>query len=279
MHRYRPTSLSRHRPSARQYDGATTTTTTVVRDRAAVQAEFEEFAEGRDEGLRAKLIEGHIGLAAHLARRFTHRGEQYDDLVQVASVGLIKSVDRFDPARGVDFVAYATKTIVGELKRHFRDKAWAVRAPRRVQELYLNLGHAEVALAQELQRTPTVPELVAETGASEKDVVEALGAGQAYRSTSLEDVCPEDESVPPCLGEEDERFASAELRVVLSPHLDTLDERDRAILRLRFAEGLTQSEIAECLGLSQMHVSRLLARSLVVLRAGCEGAFSEDVPA
>ena len=125
--------------------------------RAALREKFEEFAETRDEGLRGELVEAHLGLAEHLARRFTHRGEPFEDLVQVSSLGLIKSVDRFDPHRGVEFSAFATKTIVGELKRHFRDKGWAIRAPRRIQELYLDLGHAVSALSQDLQRAPDHP--------------------------------------------------------------------------------------------------------------------------
>ncbi|HZU79296.1 MAG TPA: SigB/SigF/SigG family RNA polymerase sigma factor, partial [Acidimicrobiales bacterium] len=208
----------------------------------------------------------HIGLAEHLARRFTHRGEPYDDLVQVSSLGLIKAVDRFDPERGVEFTTYATKTILGELKRHFRDKGWAIRAPRRVQELYLHLGQAISQLSQELGRSPTIKELALETGASEDDVIEALEAGQAYRSASLDSAGPDEEGLGARLGVEDERFGDAEWRAVLMPHLDNLAERDREILRLRFVDGLTQSEIASRIGISQMHVSRLLTRSLNALR-------------
>ncbi len=243
-----------------------------VRDRDELRAMFVRFSESRDEHLRASLIEAHIGLAEHLARRFTHRGEPYDDLVQVSSLGLIKAVDRFDPERGVEFTTYATKTILGELKRHFRDKGWAIRAPRRVQELYLHLGQAIGQLSQELGRSPTIRELALETGASEDDVIEALEAGQAYRSASLDSAGPDEEGLGSRLGVEDERFGDAEWRAVLGPHIELLTERDREILRLRFVDGLTQSEIASRIGISQMHVSRLLTRSLATLRHACAGA-------
>jgi RNA polymerase sigma-B factor len=248
-----------------------------VRDRDELRAMFFEFAQGRDPSLRASLIEAHIGLAEHLARRFTHRGEPYDDLVQVSSLGLIKAVDRFDPDRGVEFTTYATKTILGELKRHFRDKGWAIRAPRRIQELYLHLGQAIGQLSQELGRSPTIKELARETGASEDDVIEALEAGQAYRSASLDSAGPDEESLGARLGVDDERFGDAEWRAVLLPHLETLAERDREILRLRFSYGLTQSEIAARIGISQMHVSRLLSRSLNALRHACAPAVDGTV--
>jgi RNA polymerase sigma-B factor len=248
-----------------------------VVDRNELRALFVEFALERSEDTRTRLIEAHRPLAEHLARRFTHRGEPYDDLVQVSSLGLIKAVDRFDPGRGVEFTTFATKTVVGELKRHFRDKGWAVRAPRRVQELYLHLGHAIAHLSQELRRSPTVKELAEETHASEDDVIEALEAGQAYRLASLDSAGPDEEGIGARLGTEDNRFDGAEWRAVLGPHLDTMTRRDREILRLRFVEGLTQSEIAARVGISQMHVSRLLTRSLATLREACAGAVEEAV--
>jgi RNA polymerase sigma-B factor len=238
--------------------------------RDELRGKFCEFASSRDEDLRAELVEAHLGLAEHLARRFTHRGEPYDDLVQVSSLGLIKAVDRFDPERGVEFSTYATKTILGELKRHFRDKGWAIRAPRRIQELYLNLGQALGSLAQELGRSPTINELALETNASEDDVIEALEAGQAYRSASLEGGgSADDDGLSARLGVEDKAFDGAEWRAVLMPHLETLPERDRVIVRHRFIDGLTQTEIASRVGISQMHVSRLLARTLAMLRDAC----------
>jgi RNA polymerase sigma-B factor len=217
---------------------------------------------------REQLITSNLGLAQQLARRFLHRGEPLEDLVQVASVALVKSVDRFDPGRGVDFPAFATRTIIGELKRHFRDKGWAVRASRRVQELYLELGHATSALVQQLGRSPTVAELAEATGASEEAVLEAIEAGQGYRAASIDATESEDDPLAARLGSHDINYDSVEDRVVLGPALATLPDREQSILRMRFVDGLTQSEIAVAVGVSQMHVSRLLSSSLEKLREG-----------
>lgn len=238
---------------------------------------FKAFAESRDPTLRGELIETHLGLAEYLARRFSNRGEPLDDLVQVASLGLLKAVDRFDPAREVEFSTYATHTIVGELKRHFRDKGWAVRAPRRMQELYLRLGKTIETLSHEIGRSPTIAELAANAQVSEEEVLEALEAGQAYRFTSLDAPRPGDDdsgSIGSHLGQEDTGLIDAERRAELSPLLEMLSPREQTILQLRFFSGLTQSEIAAQLGISQMHVSRLLARSLAQLRA----AATPDTP-
>jgi RNA polymerase sigma-B factor len=215
---------------------------------------------------REEMITRNLGLAHQLARRFLHRGEPLDDLVQVASVALVKSVDRFDPGRGVDFAAFATRTIIGELKRHFRDKGWAVRASRRVQELYLELGHATSTLVQELGRSPTVTELARTTGASEEAVIEAIEAGQGYRAASIDASENEDDPLSARLGEVDVHFDSVEDRALLGPALAALPVREQSILRMRFIDGLTQSEIAVEIGVSQMHVSRLLSASLEKLR-------------
>jgi RNA polymerase sigma-B factor len=241
--------------------------------RAELRRKFAEFATSRDPALRDELIEAHLGLAEYLARRFANRGEPLDDLVQVASVGLLKAVDRFDPERAVEFSTYATHTIVGELKRHFRDKGWAVRAPRRMQELYLRLGKIVSSLSQNLGRSPTIQELAAEAQVSEEEVLEALEAGQAYRFASLDAPSPGDEdgdSMATHLGAEDAGLDDAERRATLSPLIARLPDREQRILHLRFFEGLTQSEIAARLGISQMHVSRLLARSLAQLRSAAE---------
>ncbi len=232
----------------------------------STRSRFVAFAATRDPELRDQLVTEHLGLAHQLARRFANRGESYDDLVQVASVALIKSVDRFDPDRGVEFSTFATRTIIGELKRHFRDKGWAVRAPRRIQELYLELGHAVGALSQELGRSPTVAELAATTGASEEAVLEALEAGQGYRTSSIDVTHPQHDAMAARLGVEDARLSSVDDRSVLAPALAKLPAREQVILRLRFVDGLTQSEIAKRIGVSQMHVSRLLATSLARLR-------------
>jgi RNA polymerase sigma-B factor len=221
-----------------------------------------------DPEARDELITSHLGLAQQLARRFLHRGESLEDLVQVASVALVKSVDRFDPDRGVDFPAFATRTIIGELKRHFRDKGWAVRASRRVQELYLELGHATSSLVQQLGRSPTVAELAEATGASEEAVLEAIEAGQGYRAASIDATESEDDPLAARLGSSDSNYDSVEDRVVLGPALETLPAREQSILRMRFVDGLTQSEIAVAVGVSQMHVSRLLSSSLEKLREG-----------
>ena len=221
-----------------------------------------------DPTVREELITSNLGLAHQLARRFLHRGEPLDDLVQVASVALVKSVDRFDPDRGVDFAAFATRTIIGELKRHFRDKGWAVRASRRVQELYLELGHATNTLVQQLGRNPTVAELAEATGASEEAVIEAIEAGQGYRASSIDATESEDDPLSARLGEHDGNYDAVDDRVVLGPALATLPAREQSILRMRFVDGLTQSEIAVVVGVSQMHVSRLLSSSLQKLREG-----------
>jgi RNA polymerase sigma-B factor len=220
--------------------------------------------------LRDQLVGAHMGLAAYLARRFANRGQSLDDLTQVASLGLLKAVDRFDPGRGVEFSTYATTTIVGELKRHLRDKGWAVRAPRRMQELYLTLNQVVDTLGQELGRSPSIAELAAEVQASEEDVLEALEAGQAYRFASLDAPRTDDGSSEPLrerIGQEDTELVRAEERATLDPLLASLPRRQRQIVQLRFFEGLTQSEIAHRLGVSQMQVSRLLTRSVAQLRS------------
>jgi RNA polymerase sigma-B factor len=241
-------------------------------ERDDLRRKFREYADSKDPALREELVTAHIGLAEYLARRFTNRGEPLDDLVQVASLGLLKAVDRFDPERGLEFSTYATPTIVGELKRHFRDKGWAVRVPRRVQELHLRLGSVVSVLSQELGRSPTIGEIAQAASVSEEDVLEAIEAGHAYRFTSLDAPSGSDEegSLATQLGEEDQALVDSEHRVALSPLIARFPPRERTILHLRFFEGLTQSEIAARLGISQMHVSRLLARSLAQLRASAE---------
>lgn len=239
-------------------------------ERALLRQKFADYATTREPALRDELITAHIGLAEYLARRFANRGEPLDDLIQVASVGLLKAVDRFDPDRGLEFSTYATPTIVGELKRHFRDKGWAVRVPRRVQELHLRLAKVVNTLGQELGRSPTIEEIARYAEVSEEEVLEAIEAGHAYRFASLDAPAggSDDEggTLSSQLGDEDPAMEDIEHRVALSPLLATLPPRERTILHLRFFEGMTQSEIAGRLGISQMHVSRLLARSLAQLR-------------
>ena len=187
-------------------------------------------------------------------------------------MALIKSVDRFDPDRGFEFVTFATKTIMGELKRHFRDRGWAVRAPRRLQELYLELGQTINTLSQELGRSPTVAELAVRMGVTEESVLETIEAGQGYRASSIDAPGDEQEPLSARLGSKDATLDAIADRTVLAEALSTLPAREQLIVRLRFFDGLTQSEIARAVGLSQMHVSRLLSSSLERLRY----AFAEE---
>jgi RNA polymerase sigma-B factor len=220
---------------------------------------------------RDGLVALHMPLVEHLARRFRNRGEPYDDLVQVATIGLIKAIDRFDSDRGVEFSTYATPTILGEIKRYFRDKGWAIRVPRRLQELRLSLTAATAELTQELGRAPTVAELSERLGLSPDLVIEGLESANAYNTLSL-DAPDQNEAdattVLDGLGGEDEALESVEYRESLKPLLAQLDTREKRILTLRFFRGMTQSQIADEIGISQMHVSRLLARTLTELRAG-----------
>jgi RNA polymerase sigma-B factor len=242
-----------------------------VPDRDHVKDLFRRYRETRDAEVRQELIESHLGLVEYLARRFVGRGEPFDDLVQVATIGLIKAVDRFDPGREVEFSTYATPTIVGELKRHFRDKGWALRVPRRLQELSLQLGEITAQLSQQLGRSPTVAEMAKAAGATEDEVLECLESAQAYTLTSLDaPVGEESLSLGEQIGAEDETLDLVEYRTSLLPLLKDLPPREMAMLYLRFFKGLTQSEIAERLGISQMHVSRLLTRTLAELRESLE---------
>ncbi|NLU72009.1 RNA polymerase sigma factor SigF [Streptomyces sp. HNM0575] len=218
--------------------------------------------------LRNHLVRMHLPLVEHLARRFRNRGEPLDDLTQVATIGLIKSVDRFDPERGVEFSTYATPTVVGEIKRHFRDKGWAVRVPRRLQELRLSLTSATAELSQLHGRAPTVHELAQRLSISEEEVLEGLESANAYSTLSLDVPDTDDESpaVADTLGAEDDALEGVEYRESLKPLLEELPPREKKILLLRFFGNMTQSQIAQEVGISQMHVSRLLARTLAQLR-------------
>jgi len=240
-----------------------------VPDRAEVRELLGTYHRTGDPAVRDRLVEMHLGLAEYLARRFDRRGEPVEDLVQVASLALINAVDRFDPDRGLEFTTFAVPTIVGELKRHFRDKGWALRVPRRLQELHLRLVTTVAELTHELGRSPSIPEIAERAQASPDEVIEAIEAGRAYRSASLDAPAPGDDVTVPAawrIGETDDRLAGVEERNELAGLLAELPERERAILVLRFYDGLTQSEIAERIGISQMHVSRLLTRTLERLR-------------
>jgi RNA polymerase sigma-B factor len=235
---------------------------------------FAELRQTGDPGKREELARLHLPLVEYLAKRFKDRGEPLDDLIQVGSVGLLKAIDRFDLGRGVEFSTYATPTIVGELKRYFRDKGWAVRVPRRLQELSLRLNKLVAQLTQDLGRAPTVPELAKAAGVSEDEVLEALESGQAYSTTSLDAPSGDDDDAPmrmDRIGEDDLRLDNLEYFASLAPLIEQLPERERTILYLRFFKGMTQSRIAEQVGISQMHVSRLLTRILEFLRQGMQG--------
>jgi len=247
-----------------------------TRERGRARELFERLAtlpEGGEERqrIRGELVELHLPLVEYLARRFRNRGEWLDDLTQVATIGLIKSIDRFDLSRGVEFSTYATPTIVGEIKRHFRDKGWAVRVPRRLQELKLALTKAISDLAQRLGRAPTVAELAAHLQMSEEEVLEGLESANAYSTVSLDAPDSGDEDAPAVaesLGMLDDALEGVEYRESLKPLLERLPPREKKILMLRFFGNMTQSQIATELGISQMHVSRLLARTLTQLREG-----------
>lgn len=234
--------------------------------------EFHRLAESDPRRLevRDELIELHLPLVRHLARRYRDRGESMDDLVQVGTVGLIKAIDGFDTSRGLELSTYATPTILGEIKRHFRDRTWAVRVPRRLQELQLQVTAASEGLTNRLQRSPTVREIADELSVSPADVLDALEARQAYATDSIEAERDDDAStgLVSSLGDEDGAFAAIDERETLRPLIEALPERERRILMLRFFEDRSQSEIAEEIGISQMHVSRLLARTLATLREG-----------
>ncbi|MBT2489363.1 RNA polymerase sigma factor SigF [Streptomyces sp. ISL-96] len=243
------------------------------RDRSHARSMFIELRKLPDGSaekaeLRNRLVRMHLPLVEHLARRFRNRGEPLDDLTQVATIGLIKSVDRFDPERGVEFSTYATPTVVGEIKRHFRDKGWAVRVPRRLQELRLSLTTATAELSQQHGRSPTVHELAERLAISEEEVLEGLESANAYSTLSLDVPDTDDESpaVADTLGSEDEALEGVEYRESLKPLLEDLPPREKRILLLRFFGNMTQSQIAQEVGISQMHVSRLLARTLAQLR-------------
>jgi RNA polymerase sigma-B factor len=226
--------------------------------------EFREYRRTHDRVLRNHLIEHNMPLARSLARRFVNRSEPVDDLEQVATLGLLKAVERFDPDRGTPFGAFAVPTITGELRRHFRDQGWMVRVPRRVQDLHLRIGTVISELSQQLGRSPTPREIADAAGVRDEDVLEALDAGNRYRPTSL-DVNPGSAETNARLSDPTNEFASVDNRATLLHLLDRLPEREQRVMYMRYFEDMTQAEIAEAIGVSQMHVSRLLSRSLAAL--------------
>jgi RNA polymerase sigma-B factor len=249
---------------------------TLTRDEVRELFRAYKEADGEMERalFRSRLVDQYIGLVEFLARRFRNRGELLEDLVQVGTIGLLKAIDRFELEREVEFSTYATPTIVGEIKRHFRDKGWAVRVPRRLQELHLELTKIISHLGQDLGRSPTVAEIAEAAGTTEEVVLEGMEIAQAYNFTSLDAPLDSDDSESSSfadqIGAEDDQLENLEYRAALAPEMAKLPERERRILYLRFYKGLTQSEIAELMGISQMHVSRLLNRTLMRLREALE---------
>ncbi|HXA54605.1 MAG TPA: SigB/SigF/SigG family RNA polymerase sigma factor [Solirubrobacteraceae bacterium] len=237
---------------------------------------FARIRQHDDAHARAQLIERYLPLVRRLARRYQHGEEPLDDLVQVASVGLIKAVDRFDAEREVVFSSYAVPTILGELKRHFRDRTWSVRVPRDLQELALRVDRTVTRLSVGKRGSPSVGEIARAVGVSEEQVLDALGAAAAYRAASLD--APRagggdeeaGESVADTLGIEEAGFQRAEEKAILEPLLARITPRERIVLQLRFAEDLTQAEIGERIGVSQMQVSRLIRQALARMRGAAE---------
>jgi len=250
--------------------------------RSTRRNEYEQFTplfdQLADDGLpeslrrdlRERLVAEHLPIAEHIARRFRNRGQPDDDLRQVAAIGLIQAIDRFDPARGSDFLAFAVPTITGEVRRYFRDATWAVRVPRRVKELHAAITAKTTELSHELGRAPRPSELAEALDRPVEEIHEGLAAANAYNSDSLDELVSANDgatvSVGDLLGADDERLAGVVDREALLPALAQLPERERAIVVLRFFGNLTQTQIADRVGLSQMHVSRLLSASIATMR-------------
>lgn len=238
------------------------------------RALLRAYREDNDLAARDRLVEDFMPLVHSIARRYAGRGEQVDDLEQVAAVGLIKAIERFDLDRDVELMTYVFPTVVGEVKRHFRDRVWAVTVPRRLKELHMRLTRLLEDLTPTLGRSPTVEELAAEAGVEVEEVVEALEVGRAYTSRSLTspsegEGTPEGELID-MLRDDERGYEAAENRELLAAGLLSLGERERRIIHLRFVEGLTQSQIALEIGISQMHVSRLIRRALEQLESEIE---------
>lgn len=237
---------------------------------------FHELAsldpdDSRRADVRNELVTGHLPLAEHIAQRFSGRGTPKEDLVQVATVGLINAVDRFQPDQGSDFLSYAVPTVMGEVRRHFRDASWSMRVPRRLKELHLAVAGASTKLAQKLGRAPTPAEIGEHLNISREEVYQGIEAGQAYHTSSLDEPITNDGDGMPLgesIGEDDSGLEGVENHEALQPLIKALPPRERRILALRFFYNMTQTQIAEQVGISQMHVSRLLSRTLAQLRDG-----------
>lgn len=235
-------------------------------DKEKTRELFRRFKEEGDMDAREKLVMSHLNLVRFIANKFKNRGEPIDDLVQVGYLGLLKAIDRFDPARGLEFTTFATPTIMGEIKRHFRDKGWSVRVPRRLQELSAKVNQATDTLTSQLQRSPTIAEIAEYLDATVDEVLEAMESSSAYSSVSLEAPSGmEDDDAPSVIDRyatEDEELAFADDRIIIEEALASFSPREREVIEMRFLQGMTQIEIAEKLGISQVQVSRLLRRTL-----------------
>jgi RNA polymerase sigma-70 factor, sigma-B/F/G subfamily len=239
-----------------------------IRDKQKTKELFKRYKETGDEQAREQLVLAHLNLARFLASKFKNRGESLDDLVQVATIGLIKAIDRFDISRGLEFTTYATPTIMGEIKRHFRDKGWSVRVPRRLQELSAKVTQVSDKLTEKLQRSPSVDEIAQALGVSVDEVLEAMESAHAYTSVSLDvpqgddDDGTQSSTVIDKYALVDEDLESSDDRIVLEQAIKDFSEREQQIIRMRFLEGFTQVEIAQKLQISQVQVSRLLRKTL-----------------
>jgi RNA polymerase sigma-B factor len=242
-----------------------------------VDALLVAYHRDGDQDARERALVELMPLVRALASRYAGRGEPMEDLVQVGSIGLIKAVDRFDVDRGVEFASYAVPTIVGEIRRHFRDKAWAMHVPRRLKELSLRLSRVLDQLTTELGRSPTIAELAEAAGVDEEDAIDAIDSMNAYSTRSLQAPLDDrsDDSLAERLGTDESGYAEVEDGTLVASGLDALDERERRIVEMRFFDEMTQSQIASEIGISQMHVSRLLRKSLAVMRGRIEEAAAD----
>jgi len=259
---------TREEPSAEGHDDVKRRSAELFAALTAERATERSRVRAREE-----LVALHQPLVEHCARRFRNRGEPFEDLLQVGAIGLLKAIDRFDAERGVEFSTYATPTIIGEIKRHFRDKGWAIRVPRRLQELRMQISATSAELTQSLGRSPTALELAERMGCSVEEIVEGLESSNAYATLSLDagdDAEDGAATMLDAMGVDDANLAHIDLRESIKPLLEQLDHREKRILLLRFFRNLTQSQIAEEIGVSQMHVSRLLTRTLAQLREGLQ---------
>ncbi|WP_301829480.1 RNA polymerase sigma factor SigF [uncultured Parolsenella sp.] len=238
-------------------------------DKQRTRELFALYKEQGDEDARNELVMSHLNLVRFLASKFKNRGEPLDDLVQVGTIGLIKAIDRFDPERGLEFTTYATPTILGEIKRHFRDKGWSVRVPRRLQELSSKVNQATDELTKELQRTPSTEEVASKLGVTVEEVLEAMESSSAYSSVPLESGGSDDDDAPAVIdhyASVDQDLAASDDRMVIEDTIKEFSPREQEVIRMRFNDNLTQVEIAKRLGVSQVQVSRLLRRTLKKLQ-------------